>query len=65
MAVADVNGDSKLDLVVANWCTDSDCTNGSVDVLLGNGDGTFQMAVSYTSGEGGAYSVAVGIERGR
>ena len=35
MAVADVNGDGKPDLVVAN-----DGSN-TVSVLLGNGDGTF------------------------
>ena len=50
LAVADVSGDGKLDLVVANYCASSDCANGSVGVLLGNGDGTFQAAVSYSSG---------------
>jgi hypothetical protein len=57
VAVADVNGDGKLDLVVANSCASSDCTNGSVGVLLGNGDGTFQAAVPYSSG--GLYTDAV------
>ena len=57
VAVADVNGDGKLDLVVANYCASSDCANGSVGVLLGNGDGTFQAAVSYSSG--GLYTGAV------
>jgi hypothetical protein len=49
--------DGKPDLVVANYCANSSCTNGSVGVLLANGDGTFQAAVSY--GSGGASSVAV------
>ena len=62
VAVADVNGDGKLDLLVANFCAISDClssTNGSVGVLLGNGDGTFQTAVPYDSGGYGTFSVVV------
>ena len=61
VAVADVNGDGKLDLLVANECGNSDCSgaDGTVGVLLGNGDGTFQAAVSYSSGDVAAYSVAV------
>ena len=45
--IADVNGDGKPDLVVANACASSDnCPigPGSVGVLLGNGDGTFRTA---------------------
>ena len=62
----DVNGDGKPDLVVANVCASSDCTNGGVSVLLGNGDGTFQAAMSYGSGGQDAFSVAVErCERGR
>src|SRR6266700_8419599 len=60
VAVADVNGDGKPDLLVTNQCVNiSDCANSSVGVLLGNGDGTFQLAISYSSGGDGAYSVAV------
>jgi hypothetical protein len=60
IAVADVNGDGNPDLVLANFCADSNnCVSGVVSVMLGNGDGTFQAAVTYGSGGWGAYSVAV------
>lgn len=66
VALADVNGDHKLDLIVANLCDISanNCANGSVTVLLGNGDGSFQTAVSYISGGISAQSVAVGDVNG-
>lgn len=41
MAVADLNGDHKLDLAIA----DSD--GNGISVLLGRGDGTFRKAVNY------------------
>jgi Bacterial Ig-like domain (group 3)/FG-GAP-like repeat/Abnormal spindle-like microcephaly-assoc'd, ASPM-SPD-2-Hydin len=59
VAVEDVNGDGKPDLLVANLCIDSNCSSGSLGVLLGNGDGTFQTAVTYGSGGYEALSVAV------
>jgi FG-GAP-like repeat len=37
LAVADVNGDGRLDLIVVA---------GSVEILIGNGNGTFQVATS-------------------
>jgi hypothetical protein len=59
--IADVNGDGIPDLVVANQCADgTNCAaGGSVGVLLGNGNGTFQVAKSYKSGGFLAQSVAV------
>jgi hypothetical protein len=64
VAVADVNGDGKLDLVVSNTCQVGTCDNvgdqsGSVSVLLGNGDGTFKETANYTSGSYGTDAVAV------
>lgn len=56
-AVEDVNGDGKVDLLVANACGNPKCI-GSVGVFLGNGDGTFQAVVTFGSGGRGAYSVA-------
>jgi hypothetical protein len=58
VAVADVNGDGKPDLLVANY-SDSSGLNPTVGVLLGNGDGTFQASVTYSSGGYGALSVTV------
>jgi hypothetical protein len=53
LAVADVNGDGHLDLVIAYW------TEGNVGVLLGRGDGTFQPAVKYAAG--GTYAISVAV----
>src|SRR5207247_1298633 len=44
VAIADVNGDGKLDIIVSNQ------NAGNVSVLLGNGDGTFQGHVDYGAG---------------
>jgi len=58
VVVADVNRDGNPDLLVGNTCDKNNCALGSVGVLLGNGDGTFQSAVSYDPGGSGARSVA-------
>lgn len=61
ISVADVNGDGKLDLVVANGCFGSDCSTGSVGVLLGNGNGTFKKVVTYRSGAASVFGAHVAI----
>lgn len=45
VAIGDVNGDGKMDVVVTN-----DEIDGTIAVLLGNGDGTLQPAVTYRAG---------------
>ena len=61
VAMADLNGDGKLDIVVGNWCANNTvpCPGSSVGVLLGNGDGTFKPGVAYASG--GVYLPFVAI----
>ena len=63
-AVADVNGDGKLDIVATtnfnvNYSGSGD-VGGGVDVLLGNGDGTFQGPVSYNAGPTETFGIAIG-----
>jgi hypothetical protein len=58
VAVADVNGDGSPDVLVGSRCAGSNC-NGSVGVLLGRGDGTFQAASTYPTGGNVAFAVAV------
>jgi len=53
VAVADVNGDERRDVAVTNFWTHS------VGVLLGNGDGTFRPAMTYSPN--GANPTAIAI----
>ncbi len=58
VAVGDFNGDGKLDLAVAS-IPSGNVGPGTVSILLGKGDGTFQSAVDYSVGSNLA-AVAVG-----
>jgi hypothetical protein len=70
VALMDVNGDGKPDVVVSNCSTSAiGCahSDGDVAVLLGKGDGTFQpptIATTYGSGGTTPFGVAVGDVNG-
>jgi ankyrin repeat protein len=54
VAAADVNGDNKIDIIVAN------SGSNNVGVLLNTGNGTFTSQTTYSTGSGSVpYSVAV------
>src|SRR5262245_26394896 len=53
VAIADVNADAKLDLVIANF------TAGSFSIRLGSGTGNFGALSSFVTGAG-AQSIATG-----
>lgn len=61
VAVADVNGDGKFDIVAANQCqlNDSGCAFGSLATLIGNGDGTFVSGPIQTIPDGNLYSLLI------
>jgi hypothetical protein len=58
VAIADLKGNGKLDLVVANGAT------STVGVLVGNGDGTFEAPATYGSGGSEPLAVAIGDVNG-
>jgi len=51
VALGDLNRDHQLDVVAAN------VNSATISVLLGNGDGTFQQAVTYPSGPSPFYVI--------
>ncbi len=58
LVVADFDQDGKLDLAITNGSPNSQ-NGGSVSILLGNGDGTFQSKTDYSVGSN-PYGIAIG-----
>jgi FG-GAP-like repeat len=66
IAATDLNGDSRLDLVVMHniECFIAPCTSArSITVLLGNGDGTFQTPSEVNVGTGPCSMAVVDLNR--
>jgi len=60
LALGDLDGNGTLDVVVVDQnCPSGSCTAGAVSIFLGNGDGTFQVPVSYATNTN-PQSVALG-----
>ena len=60
VAVADLNADGTLDVAVSNECSNKNCRNGTVGVLLNNSQGTFLQPQRYSSGGWVATSTTLG-----
>ena len=58
IALADFNKDGKLDLAVASATVLHQLDGGTVSILLGNGDGTFQPPTAYVTAV--PYGLAIG-----
>ena len=52
IVAGDFNGDGKLDVAVGNGLVNYGNSVNSVEVLLGNGDGTFRSQSTYTTNDG-------------
>lgn len=60
IAAKDVNGDGIPDIIASDYCDDSACSFADVEVLLGNGDGTFQSPLLFSAGGDYAFGLVIG-----
>ncbi|HEY4157212.1 MAG TPA: FG-GAP-like repeat-containing protein, partial [Polyangiaceae bacterium] len=63
VAIGDLNGDGKQDLVTVNFASYQFAANGSASVLLGNGDGTFPTHVEYPIGVDPAFVAVTDLNK--